>query len=218
MYTFTRTKTIQLTPFTMKKLFYSSLIVFLFFACGKKDNDPTPSPNTPNATFAFLKDNHQWNYDYDALGTTGTLSMLTDSVETNLYKITNIYDSDDQEFTYWFVSGPYLKTYQDGETKANGVTIYKSNPSLNDNWSDTDPSDNTTTYYKVTNTDTTIVTSVGTFTHCKKIKVTFSYAFNTQYNYWNETYGLVYQTGYLALDLTGKNFRLAANQQGYTRW
>lgn len=219
---FTYTEIIKPNPFyKMKKIFYSSLIVFLFFACGKKNNDPTPSSsNLPNASFAFLKDKHQWSYDYNFLGSVGTLSMLTDSVAPNLYKITRTYDADatTQEIYYWYVSGPFLKTYQNGGSTANAVTIYKSNPSLNDKWSDTDPTDNHTTYYTVVNTDTTIVSSVGTFDHCKKIRVTFNFAFNTQYNYWNETYGLVLQTGFAALDLTGKNFRQSNTAPGYARW
>jgi hypothetical protein len=194
----------------MKKILYSSLIIFTFIACGKKDDDPTPAipvtPATQNATFSFLKDNHAWNYDYNALGNTGTIEMVTDSVGPNLYKISTVYDTDDAEYTYWSVSGPYLKGYQEGDPSSSPIIIYKFNPSLNDTWTNIDPSDKTSTYYKVTNADTTIVTSAGTFDHCKKIRVTFSYAFNTQYEYWNDTYGLVYQTGALKIELTSKNF------------
>ena len=221
MYTFTYTKTISTNSFyKMKKFFYSSLIIFTFFACGKKNNDPTPSnPTASNASFAFLKDNHQWIYDYDILGSLGTLSMLTDSISPNLYKVSSTYDSDAPDYAYWFVSGPYLKTYADGQTNAQAVIIYKSNPALNDSWSNTSATNSARiTYYQVTNTDTTIVTSAGTFDHCKKIKVTFNYAFNTQYNFWNETHGLVYQSGYATLDLTSKNFRTTGGEQGYVRW
>jgi hypothetical protein len=212
----------------MKKLVFSFCIIFLFLACKKKSDDPTPiitppttsTANTPNVIFPFLKNNHEWDYDYDFVITSGTLVMLTDSVAPYLYKLTKTYDADltSQETDYWYVSGPFLRTYQDGKTKANAVTIYKSNPSLNDHWSDTDPTNNYKTTYTVTNTDTTIVSSFGTFDHCKKIRVTFNYAFNVQYNYWNETYGLVLQTGFAALDLTNKNFRESNTAYGYTRW
>ena len=204
----------------MKNIYYSVLIIFVFFACGKKNNDPTPSnPSTPNASFAFVKDNHQWNYDYNIFGFARTLSLLTDSIEANLYKIATTYDSDAPEYAYWFASGPYLKTYADGQTKANAVIIYKSNPALNDSWSNVNANNPAKiTYYQVTNTDTTIVTSAGTFTNCKKIQVTFNYAINTQYNYWNESHGLVYQSGYPTLDLTSKNFRLEDSEFGYVKW
>ena len=103
----------------------------------------------------------------------------------------------------WYIEGSYLKAKANtGDT--NVKILYKIDAKINDTW-------NCKGYYgtitrKVIKLNDTAKTIVGNFYDSVKIEETYSYAGNTQYNYWSKKYGQVLQEGESAFTLKTKNF------------
>ena len=184
-------------------LLFSLIISLLISSCKKEDVEPISLSEFQNATFPFLNVGNKWSYYYDSFFDSGTLIMEVGSVLNNKYKVSFSYNDASPSYQYWYADGQYLKTSTDANPT--GKPIFKFNPSLNDSWQHPGSSNNTI-FYKVVKLNDTIATSLDTYYDCVKIEVTFSDAFNTQYNYWSKQYGEVYQDGVLSLDLFEKNF------------
>lgn len=196
----------------MKNIYLLLFSVIVLLASCKKDdssdavNTTNPTSITPlqNATFEFLKVGNKWTYDYSTIFNDGTMTIEVISAANNKYRVSQIMDGGTPYSADWYVEGGYLKARNVGSADTNAKILYKANSTINDTW--TTRSSSGFIYRKVVKLNDTIITAAGSFYDCVKIEETYSFASNTQYNYWSKKYGQVFQEGEASMDLTVKNF------------
>ena len=185
---------------TFCKIFGLAGFVLFFAGCSKNNNDPGVF------NCFFLQVGNQWNYDYTEFFSSSTLKQTIESESNGVYRVAQSFNSGVPSYQNWITDGSYLEVYLDGESESDAQKIFKCQASIGDSWHNPSRSvSGGTVYYKVVALNESITTSVGDFI-CTKIEVTFSYGANIQYNYWSDNYGLVFQDGFVSLDLTSKNF------------
>lgn len=171
------------------------LLALVLFSCGEEeeDNYATPYDDIEFGTSDFLKVGNKWVYSASSeYG--GDSALIVEIVSAHpvyedVFKVSNRYYNRDPYFSYWYIDGDYLKVYEQGEAVIDAHPIYRvKNIVAGEEWQG--ESENEYLFYKVDSLNVVQNCYLGSFV-CNEITVEFSNAFNQQYNYWNDTIGLI---------------------------
>ena len=189
----------------MKKFtFLTILFIGLYFLSGcSKDDD-----SNDNGSFdcLFLEVGNKWTYDYSEFFGSDTLIIEIVSESNGVYEVFQR-AGNNSKTEYWYTDGAFLKVYSQGEQKSGARRIFKCGAAVGDTWTeDSQSTPGGTITYEVIGLGNSIATQDRVYNDCVKIELNFSYASNTQYNYWSPDFGQVYQDGFVSLDLIEKNF------------
>ncbi len=187
----------------MRKLLLFLCVSLILSSCeNNDDNGDTITAGTP---LTFMEVGNYWKMEMTTFGASDTLTLTLTAVENNVFTV-DITTSTDNFTEYWYVYEGFLKVYQDGEDMADAKSIFKSGGNIGDTWTNPrETSAGATTIFEIESITESGTTPSGTYDNLQKLEVTFSDAFNTQYNYWSPSVGQIKQTGFLTMILVETN-------------
>ena len=187
----------------MKRLIVILAIPVLFSACQNEENNN--DNNVAENPLTFMAVGNYWIMEFTSFGSTQSITLTMTAESDNVFTV-EVNTPTETTTEYWYVQNGYLKSYPEGGSMADAKSLFKSGGNVGDSW--TNPRSTTpgaTTNYEIVSISDTATTTSGTYNNLQKQEVTFSDAFNTQYNYWSPSVGQVKQTGVVSGELIETN-------------
>lgn len=171
-----------------KNLFFTLVLAvsLVLYSCKKDTNSPPPVAN--KATFTSLKKGHRWVYSfkYNGIEYDSLIVQVTDEQNGVLEVLT--FDKTSSQTDYRYAEGDYVKVYPKGKTAVYAQRVAKLNAILGETWKDFTGTDTIQTTVKETGLKLEV--PAGTY-YCQELEVKNLHQKTTQYNYTNNSVGLV---------------------------
>ena len=188
--------TILFIDFNMLKALILLLsLSFLIFgvSCNDEPDIENPLDQIDFGTCDFVAVGNCWVYSAEGVSEDSALVIEIESKHPEyeqVYKVRNTYLGEQTEYSYWYIDGEYLKVFKLNEPILDAHPIYKlEDIYIGEEWQGQDG--DKYFFYDVDSLSVNHSCEIGDYV-CNVIKVGFSGAFNKQYNYWNDTIGLIY--------------------------